>query len=143
MISSSVDKSPPRPASAGDGLGADDLIRDAGALWRELTGLAHEQMELASLETRQAGKSLVRLLIFAVLLAVFLLGAWLGLLGASVVWLHEQGLPVSLALAAGVGLNLLGALLIYGMIGYHSRRLQFSATRRSLQALSTQLRGSR
>lgn len=123
--------------AAPSGESAAEVFKDAGALWRELSELGRAQLKLAALETRRAGHSLITLLGAAVLLAVLLLGAWWGLLAAGIVWLLEQGLPVSAALAAGVGVNLLAALIVYAIIRRQRRYLQFPATRRSLQSLSS------
>lgn len=135
-----VEETVPRSALGGESAGGSDLLGEVGSLWQELTALTHEQVQLAALETRQAGKSLITLVIAAVLLAVLVLGAWLGLLAAGLVWLLEQGLPASAALLLGVGVNLLAALMVYALIRYQSRQLQFPATRRSLRALSSRLR---
>jgi hypothetical protein len=96
-------------------------------------------VQLAALETRRAGKSLIALAIAAVLWAVLVLSAWLGLLAAGVVWLLEQGVAASAALLVGVGVNLLAALMVSMIIRYQSRHLQFPATRRSLRSLSSRL----
>ncbi|MDD5580426.1 MAG: phage holin family protein [Methylobacter sp.] len=120
--------------------GASDLLSEIGSLWRELTALTQEQVHLAALETQRAGKSLITVVIAAVLLAILALGVWLGLWAAGIAWLVEQGLPLSGSLLLGVIVNLVAALIIYGLIRYQSRYLQFPATRRSLRGLSSRLR---
>jgi len=39
------------------------LLDDARSLWRELLGLVHDQLALAALETKAAGKSLVSMVV--------------------------------------------------------------------------------
>jgi Zn-dependent membrane protease YugP len=131
----------PRPA-LDESAGHFDPLSDISSLWHELTELTQEQVHLAALETRRAGKSLIIVVTAAVLLAVLVLGAWLGVLAAGIVWLLEQGLPLSAALLLAVGINLLAALIVYVLIRYQSRHLRFPATRRSLRALSSQFRES-
>jgi len=54
------------------------LLEDAKSLWHELRGLAHNQLGLAALETRLAGKSLVTMIAAGVMVPVLLGSAWLG-----------------------------------------------------------------
>jgi predicted small integral membrane protein len=124
------------PHSASDGAPA-ALLSEARALWQELIALAQAQLQLAALETRRAGRSLITLVV-----AVLVLGAWLGLLAAGIVWLIEQGLPLSSALLLGVSINLLAALIVYLIIRRQRRYLQFPATRGSLRTLSARLKAA-
>jgi len=54
------------------------LLEDAKSLWHELRGLAHNQLGLAALETRLAGKSLVTMIAAGLMVPVLLGSAWLG-----------------------------------------------------------------
>lgn len=108
------------------------LLNEAKSLWLEVTGLLHGRLELAALETQQAGKSLVGMIITGVIVALLLVSAWLGLLSAAILWLIHIGLMTSLAVLLGVIVNLLLAALLYQSIQRQSRHLGWPATLRSL-----------
>jgi len=67
-------------------------------LWYELRELVYEQLTLAALETRLAGQSLVIMIAAGLGIAVLLVTAWLGLMGATVLWLISIGLRASVAI---------------------------------------------
>ena len=106
------------------------LLEDAKSFWDELRGLAHEQLTLAALETRLAGKSLVTMIAAGMMVAALLVSAWLGLGGAVILWLIALGVAASIA------------LLLYSLIRRQSRHLQIPATLRSLRALPSKLQAS-
>ncbi len=122
------------PAAIG-GAAPDDsgLLEDAKSLWYELRGLAHDQLTLAALETRLAGKSLVTMIGAGVMIAVLLVSAWLGLMGAVVLWLISSGVIASIAMLLAVAANVVFAVILYDVIRRRSRHLQFPATLRSLR----------
>src|SRR5260221_5069945 len=109
------------------------LLADARSLWREVTSLAHDHIALAALEARLAGRSLVVMVVAGVLVAVLLVSAWLGLLGAAVLWLVSAGLPASGALLLAVAANLVLVVILWAVIHRQSRNLQFPRSVRSLQ----------
>jgi hypothetical protein len=109
------------------------LLDDAKSLWDELRGLAHDQLALAALETKLAGKSLVSMIVAGVMVAVLLVSAWLGLIGAAVLWLVSLGVMTIIAMLLAVAANLVFALMLYGVIRRQSRHLQFRGTLRSLR----------
>jgi hypothetical protein len=111
------------------------LLDDAQALWHELHTLIHQHLQLAALETRRAGESLVTMLVAGIMVAVLLIGAWLGLGVAVVQWLIEQGMVASSAILLAVAANLLVVLLLCAVIRNKSRYLQFPALLRSFQPL--------
>jgi hypothetical protein len=108
------------------------LLKDAQLLWHELRVLTHDHLQLAALEMQRAGKSLIDMIVAAVVIAVLLLGSWLGLMAAAILWLIEHGIVASSAILIGVGFNVLVAVILYGFIRYKSRYLKFPATVRSL-----------
>ena len=118
------------------------LLEDAKLLWQELRGLAHEQLTLAALETRLAGKSLVTMVAAGLMVGVLLISAWLGLMGAAVLWMIAVGIAASIALLVAVAANLICALVLYGLIRRLSRHLQFPATVRSLRPVTSKPQGS-
>ncbi len=52
--------------------GDSGLLEEVKSLWQELRGLAHDELTLAALETRLAGKSLVTMIAAGVMVAVLL-----------------------------------------------------------------------
>ena len=111
------------------------LLKDAQSLWHELRELTHDHFRLAALEMQRAAKSLVDMIVAALMVAVLLIGTWLGFMAAAVLWLIEHGIMPSNAVLIGVGFNVLAAAILYGVIHYKSRYLKFPATVRSLQPM--------
>lgn len=109
------------------------LLEDAKALWLEFRGLVHDRMRLLALETEQAGKSLVSMIINSIMVALLLVSAWLGLLSAGVLWLIQMGLMAILAILLAVIANLVLAGILYQSIRRQSRHLGWPATLRSLR----------
>jgi len=110
-----------------------NALDDVQSLWHELRGLIYEHLRLAALETRRAGESLVTMLIAGVMVAVLLIGAWLGIMVAVVLMLIEHGMVASTAILLAVAINLLIALLLCGVIRRKSHYLQFPALLGSLE----------
>lgn len=111
------------------------IIEEVRSLWQELRGLTQDRFHLAALETQRAGESLVAMIIAAVMFAVLLSGAWLGLMAVAVLVLIENGVAATTAILQAVVLNVLIALILYGVMRRKSRYLRFPATLRSLQPL--------
>jgi len=109
------------------------LLDEIKALWRELRGLAHDELTLAALETGLAARSLVTMIAAGVKVAVLLVSAWLGLVGAVVLGLIGIGVTASIAMLLAVASNLVFSLILYEVIRRQSRHLQFPATLRSLR----------
>jgi uncharacterized membrane protein YqjE len=118
-----------------DSVSGSGVLEDTKALLHELLGLTHDRFRLAALETQRAGQSFVAMIMAGVMIAVLLNGAWLGLLAAGVYWLVENGVAASRAILLAVALNLLLALILFGVIRHKRRSLKFPATLRSLQPL--------
>jgi Putative Actinobacterial Holin-X, holin superfamily III len=109
-------------------------------LWVQLRELVHEQLTLAALETRLAGQSLLTMIAAGLGIAVLLITAWVGLMGAAVLWLNSIGVIASIAILITVAANLGFALILYQLIRRRSRHLQFSATQRSLRSMLSKRR---
>jgi hypothetical protein len=118
------------------------LLQAAKTLWYELRELVHEQLTLAALETRLAGQSLVTILAAGLGIALLLITAWVGLMGAAVLWLNSIGVRASIAILIAVAANLGFALILYHLIRRQSRHLQFPATLRSLRPMPSKPQGS-
>lgn len=119
--------------------GSRGLLEDAKLLWSELRGLTHDQFQLVTLELKLAGESLVVMIAAAVMAAVLVVSAWLGLVTAAVVGLIDIGIAPITALLLGVGFNIVGAALLVVLIRRRSQYLQFPATRRSLSPVGAGL----
>ncbi|QSA97746.1 phage holin family protein [Methylococcus sp. EFPC2] len=130
-----MDDMPRHDRTRADQQSGSGVLEMARSLWHELRGLSHDRLRLAGLETRRAGESLVVMIASALMLAVLLNGAWIGLVAAGVLELIEHGVTVTDAILFAVACNLLLALILCGVIRRKSRYLQFPATLRSLDPL--------
>jgi Putative Actinobacterial Holin-X, holin superfamily III len=130
--------------AAGDGADAPDgavgLIDEVVALSRDARDLAHDQLQLVALEGKLAVQSLLLMVGAAIGIALLLVTAWLGLMGALVLWLIGIGLAPGVAMLALAALNLVAVLVPYLLIRRSSRRLGFPATLRSLKTASLRRR---
>lgn len=114
------------------------VLDDVQLLWHELRGLIYDHFKIATLELQQAARSLAVMVIAGVMVAILLIGAWLGLAAAAVLWLIEHGVMQSYAILIAIVFNLLIALILCVVIRRKSRYLQFPAVRRSLMSMPTQ-----
>jgi hypothetical protein len=80
------------------------------------------------------------MIVLGVMVALLLIGAWLGLMAAAVLGLVESGMVASNAILLAIALNLLFTLLLFGMIRRKSYFLQFPGTLRSLQSAPSERR---
>src|SRR5262245_27909769 len=85
---------------------AEGIGASAHAAWRDLRVALHERARLLTLELRLAGLTFVQLVLYAVIVAVLVISAWIGLVGALVVGLISYGVHWGVGLAAGIILNL-------------------------------------
>lgn len=131
-----------REPSAIDPMGGAGLLEHARLLWNELSGLAHDSLRLAVLETRLAGRSLVTMIAAGVMVAVLLVSTWLGLVAAAILMLVSAGVVASIAILLGVSANLLIVLFLCLVIRRTSRNLRWAGTIRSVGALATAQRES-
>jgi uncharacterized membrane protein YqjE len=107
-------------------------------LWHELRGLAHDHLQLAGLEARRAGQSLIDMIVAGVFAGMLLSTAWLGLMAAVVLELVDDGLSASDAILLAVAVNLMIALIFVGAIRRRGRFLLFPRTLRSLRSESSE-----
>jgi len=127
-------KSPLEAPQADLGAGFEPgLIDNAAALWTDLKGLAHDHLELAALETKRAGESLVSIVVFGIVIAILVVSAWMGLVAALVLWLISIDLHPALAVLIGVAINLVGAAALVLLIKSRAEALKFPATVRALK----------
>jgi len=109
------------------------LLEQAGLLWAELRGLAHDQFQLLALEARQACSRFAFMLALAVMGVALFATAWLGAVAAAVFWLIEFGVPLRMALLVAVGANLVGAVVCALLLRREAREIPFAATLRSIR----------
>jgi uncharacterized membrane protein len=121
---------------------AGGVLENVQVLWQELYGFSHDCFHLIALEARRAGKNLVYMLIAGLIAAVLLIGSWVGLEAAVVLWLIEHDFTASSAILLAVGLTLVLALILIVVIHRKSRYLQFPATVHSLQPQHTDTKES-
>jgi Putative Actinobacterial Holin-X, holin superfamily III len=143
MESSSASGEKTNPAALGASAPNDaGLLDEVRSLWRELHGLAHDQFALAALEVKLAGVTLVRMVIAGVMVAVLLVSCWLGLVGAAVLWLINEGTSPSIAVLLAVAVNLALAVVLCDRIRQQSGNLQFPWTVRGLRPTPPSLQDS-
>ena len=136
-ISAAKAASLPEPATVDEAKIHGGLIDDVRMLWQQLLGLAHDRLQLAALETRLAGQSLVAMVAAGVMVALLVVSAWIGLIAALVVALVSGGLSVIVAILLGSAANLFVALLLCAFIRCKSDHLLWSASLRSLKPATT------
>lgn len=109
------------------------LLDEARAIFAEVRGLAQDRVQLAALETRLAGQSVVRMLVAGVVAAVMLISAWIALVAMGVVALVEYaGLSVLISLGLAALVNVLAAGALYLAVRKMSHNLTFPRTVGSL-----------
>lgn len=113
------------------------LLDQSRSLWRDLRALVHDELALAALEAKLAGKSLVSMIVTGVMVAGLLLSTWLALVGVAALWLVSAGVPPTLALLFAAAANLALALVCFERIRRQARNLQFVRTIRGLRAPSS------
>jgi len=133
-----VTETPPAPGAAA-GLEhepaerSDSLGGAAFAVWNDLRCALHERARLLTMEVRLAGLTLVQLVFYAVVVAVLVVSAWIGLMGALVVGLVNLGLHWGVGLAVGIVLNLAcAAWLVRSMVALIDR-MDLQASLRRLE----------
>ena len=109
------------------------VLDDVKSLWAETWGVAYNHLQLAALETKLAGESLVSMIAAGVVVAVLLVTAWLGLVAAGVLALIHSGVLASLAMLLAVALNVVIAFVLFKVIRSKSQNLRWAATLRSLK----------
>lgn len=109
------------------------LIETVEALWNNLQGLVHDQLQLAILETLRVGKSLAAILTCTLVIALLIASSWLCLVGALVLWFIQNGMNASIALLLAFAINLVGIFGLMLAIAHHTQRLRFPATMNTLK----------
>ncbi|HEX5125782.1 MAG TPA: phage holin family protein [Rhodocyclaceae bacterium] len=114
-------------------------LEETKILWHALRRVVRDHLQLAALETRLAGESLVTMIAAGVMVAALLVSTWLVLVAAAVLQLVNSGVSLSSAMLLAALANLVAALVLYGVIRRRSYYLAFPATLRSLSESSSKL----
>jgi hypothetical protein len=126
---------PPGPSS-------DELARREGltasaiAALGDLRRALHERARLLTQEVRLAGLTLVQLIFHAVIVAVLVVSAWIGLMGGLVATLVSHGVHWGVGLGVGIVLNL-------ALAGWLVRSMMSLVERMDLQASLRRLEGAK
>ena len=128
-----IDKKFEQTTTQNESLKESSVLADAQYLGYELLGLMADHLQLAALETKRAGVSLVTMIIAGLMIAGLFTSAWLGLLAVTVIVLINNGLLATHALLLAVAFNLLLALILLAVIRRKSQYLQFPALLHTLQ----------
>ena len=126
------DDSPPLAASEASAP-PPDLGEHAASLAREVRGLVHDHLELATLEARLFIRRVLGMAMIAVFSALVLASAWLALAGAVVFILINLGVSPPMALALLAAANVLLGLGGWLLLRRTSARLGWPATQRTLK----------
>lgn len=120
----------PSPVKPADDSG---LMEGALTIWQEFAALLHDCLHLAVLETKLAGQNFLMMIALALLVAMLVGSAWLGLVAAAIISLIHQGVWIGNAVLLGVLANLVAALVLGMLMRNRSRHLQWAATLRTLR----------
>lgn len=110
-----------------------DFGEHAASFAREVRGLVHDHLELATLESRLIIHRVLRMAILAIFSALVLAGAWFALAGAAVFVLISLGVTPAMAMALVAVANVLLALGGWLLIKRTNTRLGWPATQRTLK----------
>ena len=121
--------------AGGQGLlgGAQGLLASAQDLWQSWRDLLADHLQLAALEGRQAGETLAALLALGLLGGALLIGLWLSLAAALLLWLYQLGITLPLALLLLAVFHGVALSVVLRVARRRSRGLGFEATLRNLR----------
>ncbi|MCC5867762.1 MAG: phage holin family protein [Gammaproteobacteria bacterium] len=117
------------PSSPSSGL----LDQDTSRLFHEFRELAHDHLELATLEARLSIHTLLRMAIIAIVTALVLASAWLALVGSAALALISLGVAPVLAMLILAAANLALGLAGWQRIRHISHWLGWPATQRAIK----------
>jgi hypothetical protein len=110
-----------------------DLGEHAATLAREVRGLVHDHLELATLESRLVLRRVLMMATIAVFSALVLAGAWFALTGAAVFVVINLGVAPAVAMALLALANVLLALGGWLVLRRTGARLGWPATLRTIK----------
>lgn len=113
------------------------LTEEVVRLSNEVRELVHDQIELATLETRLVVSTVLSMAVIAIVSAVLLVSTWLALVGAGLLALVSIGLAPTFAMLLMAAANLILALLGWMMLRRRNATLGWPATLRMLKPRAT------
>lgn len=125
------------PADAGVFSATPGVTAEAAQWWHQAKTLAHDQLQLLTLEGQRVAHSLVSLLICALLAGLLLLTLWFAALAQLFLLAQYLGLSAAQALGLAMLLNVLGIGLLIRRCRHYGRLLRFPATLQSLKPTDT------
>lgn len=112
-----------------DSTDTESLLQQVQALEREVRGVLKTQLQLAGLETRQAGESLVHMVALAVILGCVVFTAWIALLAAIITASVNVGIvSLTTALIVTAVAHVVLAFYLARIVRRRGRDLLFSET---------------
>jgi hypothetical protein len=126
------DDSPPVAASDASAP-PPDLGEYAACLAREVRGLVHDHIELATLESRLLIRRVLMMAMIAIFSALVVASTWFALTGAAVFILISLGVAPATAMALLAAANMLLALGGWLLLRRTSARLGWPVTQRTLK----------
>jgi uncharacterized membrane protein YqjE len=108
----------------------------AASLARDVLGLVHDHLELATLESCLFIRRVLRMAMIAVFSALLMASAWLVLTGAVVFLLVDRGVAPAMAMALLGAANMLLGLGGWLLLRRTSSRLGWPATQRTLRPVT-------
>jgi hypothetical protein len=88
--------------------------------------------DLLAIEARRAGLALVWMVVWGLVAAICVVGAWVGAMAALAMWAVSLGFPPIAAVVAVSVINLAAGIALFYLCIRMSRALLFSATRRQV-----------
>lgn len=113
------------------------LGENMGQLVHEFRELAHDLIELGTLEARHSVNTLLRMGVISIITAVALVSTWLALLGSAGLGLVSIGLSPAIAMLMIAAANLLLALIGWLKVRHLSHWLGWPATQRAIKPADT------
>jgi len=114
----------------------DGIIGGVANAFNSVRRIFSDLFRLFSLEVRRAGLTFVWMVALGAIVAMLVVTAWLGLMGALALWAVSLGLTWASAMIAIALANILMAAIVMISCVTISRNLLFPATRRQLEAAS-------
>lgn len=127
-----ADNTPPSP-----GL----LDASMSRLFHQFRELAHDYLELVTLEARLSVNTLLRMAVVSMVTALVFASAWLALVGAAGLWLNGMGMEPVWTMLVLAAVNLLLALMGWLWMRRMSHWLGWPATQRAIKPPVQEERG--
>lgn len=120
-------------ASPGTASSSSSQGETLGRMMREIRELAHDHIELVTLETRFSINTVLRMALVTMVSAIALVSGLLAMLGATALSLIAIGLAPALAMLLVAAVNFLLAFTFWSKVKRMSDRLGWPATQRAIR----------